>query len=232
MMVYVLGHAPWEFGLVPDMDGYISFRELLKAFQEEQGWTHVRQGTINELLLSENRNLFDVKNDGIRVVERHWILNMHSPLKSVPKLLYTAIREKGHAFALDRGLIFRNERCHILSSSRDMVDRLGRRIDRNHVILEITAARALEQGQNFYPFGDLFLIRDLPPEFIAGPPLPKQHLKALEEKPRKKKKKPSEGGFGTFMLRGENDPDRSRNLKGKKKKGWKEEVRKGRRKEQ
>ena len=60
-MTYILGHNPDEFGLVPDREGFITFKELLWAFHEEPGWSYVRQSSINEVLLSEDRTSFEVK---------------------------------------------------------------------------------------------------------------------------------------------------------------------------
>ena len=59
-MVYVLGHHPDEFGLVPDLDGFIKIKELLWAIHEEEGWRYVRQSHIREVLLSKERILFEV----------------------------------------------------------------------------------------------------------------------------------------------------------------------------
>ena len=230
MMVYILGHKPYEFGLVPDAEGFISFKELLWAFHEEPGWTHVRQGSINEVLLSENRNLFETRDKIIRVIDRRWDLDLENPVESAPKLLYLGIRKKAHSAALDKGLPDRQTIYHVLSSSRDMARRLGERRDQRPVILEIMAARALEHGFSFYRFGKLFLVKELPREYIAGPPLPKNFIKSLEEKPLPKQGKQPAFEPGTFVLKAERDPDRSRNIKGKKKRGWKEEARKIRRK--
>lgn len=230
MMVYILGYRPYEFGLVPDDNGFVSFKELLWAFHEEPGWTHVRQGSINEILLSENRNLFETRGKMIRVIDRRWNLNLENPLGSVPKTLFTGIRKKAHPTTFDKGLPDRQGLYHVLSSSYEMARRIGKRRDQCPVILEIMAGRALEQGFGFYRFGDLFLVKELPPEYIAGPPVPKDHVKTTEEKIRQKREKvPAFEETGTFVLKVERDPDRSRNIKGKKKKGWKEEARKMRR---
>jgi putative RNA 2'-phosphotransferase len=230
MMVYILGHKPYEFGLVPDAEGFISFKELLWAFNEEPGWTHVRQGSINEVLLSENRYLFEAKEKKIRVIDKRWTLDLEKIVESIPKLLFMGIRKKAHPTVIDKGLFYRHDIYNVLSSSREMATRLGKRRDRRPVILEIMAAKALEQGLSFYRFGNLFLVKELPAEYIAGPPVPKDFIKTVEEKPRAKQEKPPAFEPGTFILKVDRDPDKSRNIKGKKRKGWKEEARKIRRK--
>ena len=45
---YVLGRNPDEFGLVPDEQGYVKIKELLKALNQEEGWRHLRLANINE----------------------------------------------------------------------------------------------------------------------------------------------------------------------------------------
>lgn len=229
MMAYILGRGPYEFGLVPDSHGFITFKELLWAFHEEPGWTHVREGSIKEVLLSEERSLFEEFENKIRAVERHWNLNLENPEKFVPKQLFHGIRKKAHPAALEKGLPFQQDRFIVLSSSREMAERLGKRRDRKPVILEINAAKALEQKIDFFRFGDLFLAKELPPEYITGPPVPKDFIRTVEETPHRIQEKPQIFEPGAFLLKAERDPDRSRNIRGKKRKGWKEEARKMRR---
>ncbi|MBW2208401.1 MAG: hypothetical protein JRG79_15965 [Deltaproteobacteria bacterium] len=57
LMVYILGYRPDEFGLVPDSNGFIAFKDLIKALHEEPGWGYVRQSHINEILTGEEKDL-------------------------------------------------------------------------------------------------------------------------------------------------------------------------------
>jgi len=38
MLAYVLGRRPDEFGLIPDAEGFVRIKDLLKALHEEEGW--------------------------------------------------------------------------------------------------------------------------------------------------------------------------------------------------
>ena len=49
---YVLARCPDEFGLIPDQDGWVRIKELLRALSEEPGWSYVRRGHINEAVLT------------------------------------------------------------------------------------------------------------------------------------------------------------------------------------
>ena len=232
MLTYILGYRPDEFGLVPDAEGFVGTKDLLKALHEEDGWRHVRHSHINEMLMGGNRDFFDTQNDRIRSRERHWVLNPHDDLP-LPGLLYLPVRKRAHPVIMERGLKAEGTAYLALSTDREMATRLGRRRDQHPVLLEIPAATARQKGVLIFPFGDLFLAPEIPAHVIAGP-LPPKDLLEREEKKKidPKQKKPSilkTPTPGSFTLDSRRDPDPSRKKRGKKRKGWKEEARKMRR---
>jgi putative RNA 2'-phosphotransferase len=230
LMVYILGYRPDEFGLVPDSDGFLSYKELLWAIHEEPGWGYVRLGHIHEVLLSKDRSLFETAGDRIKVLERQWVLDLGKPHPHPPKILYTPIRRKAHAHVMEKGL--KGDGFLTLSSDQAMALRIGRRKDQKPVLLEITTEPAMEEGLFFYPFGGLFLASEIPARFILGPPV-SQEVREAKEKAHKKiqvrRPKPPDLSPGTFVLRMDRDPDPARKAQGKKRRGWKEEARKERR---
>jgi putative RNA 2'-phosphotransferase len=230
LMSFILGHRPDEFGLVPDAEEHIAFKELLRAIHEEPGWAYVRQSHITEVLVGKGRSLFEWDENRIRALDRRWTLDSENPGIEVPKILYACVRRRAHAHVMEQGL--KSDTLLALTSDRDMAMRIGRRKDPNPVLLEITTEPARQLGIPFYPFGELFLAREVPPRFISGPPV---HEDARETKQSQKKKGgkpvPALPDFlaGTFALDAHRDPDRSRRLKGKKQRGWKEDAREMRR---
>ena len=52
LIVYMLGRQPDEFGLLPDENGYVKIKDLMKALGEEPGWRHVRLNHIREVTYS------------------------------------------------------------------------------------------------------------------------------------------------------------------------------------
>ena len=231
-MVYILGHRPHEFGLIPDPEGFVTYKELIRAVNEEPGWSYVRRANINEVLLGANRDLFQTLEEKIRAVERRWVLDLDRPALSLPKILYTGIRRRAHPFIMEKGLRpITGGKFHVLSPEREMAERIGKRLDPWPVLLEITAESAQKKGAVFYRFCDLFLAQEIPADYIAGPPVPKRAIKAREEKARKAPSKPGpDFQAGTFILDVNRDMDRTRKTGGRKKKGWKEEVRRRKRK--
>jgi putative RNA 2'-phosphotransferase len=130
---------------------------------------------------------------------------------------------------MEKGLADSRGRDIVLSPDRDMAMRIGRRRDQKPVLLEISTRSLKKAGVTINPFGDLFIVNQIPAGAIMGPPVPK---KDIETGKKKKKDIPDmKPAFepGTFVLDVNRDPDPSRHPKGKKRKGWKEEARKTRR---
>ncbi|MFZ7113520.1 MAG: RNA 2'-phosphotransferase [Desulfatiglandales bacterium] len=229
-LVYILGHRPDEFGLVPDADGFVAFKELLQAIHEEPGWGYVRQANLNEILLGKDGALFEVDEKRIRTLDQRWDLDVERPSASLPKLLYVAVRRRAHPHALDTGLKSAKDAYLILSSQKNMALRIGQRKDATPVLLEVTAERARAEGLSFYSFGQLYLSNEIPPRHIKGPPLPKEAAQPPAKGKEKETKSASEFHPGTFVLEVGRDPAPQRHRKVKKERGWKEEARKMRRK--
>jgi putative RNA 2'-phosphotransferase len=232
-MVYILGHRPDEFGLVPDQEGFVRMKDLIWAMHEEEGWRFVNQGHIREVLLSDHRRLFKTEDNRIRSLERNWQLDLEHPCQDLPKLLFHPVRPRAHSQALEKGLSAESgKKSIILTGNREMAIRIGLRRAPKPVILEVSVEQARISRVDFFTFGDLYLAAHIPHQSIVGPPA------ALEPEISRKKGKseasPPAPDFqpGTFVLDAERDPSpwRRDKARGKKRRGWKEEVRNRRRK--
>jgi len=231
MLAYMLGHRPFEFGLVPDEMGFVPIKDLLQALHEEPGWGYAREGSINEVLMGEGRSLFEHINKKIRTIDREWSFDYDGTIDLPGKILFLGIRRKAHPVVMENGLRMTGGSYYVLSPDREMAERIGKRHDHQPVILEIMADAAQREGVSVRRFGDLFLTEEIPVRFIAGPPVPKNVIKAREEKDAGRKEKEIIPQFqaGTFLLDLEKTPSQYRKEKGgKKKRTWKEDARKER----
>lgn len=230
-LIYVLGHRPDEFGLVLDEQGFVPLKELLMAVKEEEGWSFVREGHISELLRESDRTGFEVKDKMIRARPKDSALVFGAPeIVSPPNLLYHAARGKAYPVILEHGLGPGPRPWVPLFTTRELALRVGKRRDSQPVLLTIHAARAEARGVIFTrPQELIYLVESLAPEFLTGPPLPKERP-AAEKK--KKASKPEPPIPGSFLLDPNHDPDLGRRPE-KKKKGkaqdWKRASRKMRR---
>jgi len=222
---YVLGHRPDEFGLIPDEDGFVGYKDLLRAVHEEEGWGYVRQGDIHEVLMGEERSLFDAEESRIRSVNRHW--TMEEGVQVLPKILYAAVRRRAHAHVMEEGLS--SEKGVALSPDPELAERIGRRRDPKPVLLEIHTSAARQKGVGFLLLGDLYFSKAaIPAECITGPPVEQEPLDRKESKEKEEKPAKKEPVFmpGSFLLDPNRDPAPHRRHQGKKARGWKEDARK------
>ena len=200
---YVLGHRPDEFGLYPDDEGYVPLKELIQALHEEEGWRHVRESRILELMNTPDFSGLEMRGNDIRVSLAESQLNF-GPAPDVipPKLLYHAARRKAYPVILEHGLKPGARPFVPLSPDKDMAMRIGRRRDREPVMLTILAERAHDRGIVFYrPQEHVYLVEALPPDLFTGPPLPKEKEVPDKKKPAERPAMPTTPG--SFFL----DPD-------------------------
>jgi putative RNA 2'-phosphotransferase len=195
---YVLGRRPDEFGLVTDKEGFVKIKELLKATNEEEGLRYVRRSHINEIMITLPNHGLEIADNLIRALNRE-----HLPKQSFaldpPKLLYTCVRQKAYPYVLDKGIAPTGFSKIILSSSRDLAERMGRRSDHAAVLLTVQVSQSEEKGVVFFQSGEsIFMAEYVPPGCFSGPPLPKEMPDT--RKADKSKKEPAKTPAGSFLL--------------------------------
>jgi putative RNA 2'-phosphotransferase len=194
---YVLSRRPDEFGLVTDADGFIKIKELLKAINEEEGFRYVRRAHLDEIMLTVPDHAFEISDDLIRSKLRDQ-LPQHSYAMDPPKLLYTCVRQKAYPHVHEKGIRPSGYFQVILSSSRDMAQRIGRRIDHSAVLLTVQVQNSVDQGVVFYQAGErIFLTEFIPAQCFTGPPLPKDKpvLKKSDTSETRQEQRPAGGYF-------------------------------------
>ncbi len=219
LLAYVLGYRPDEFGLIPDANGYVKIKELLKALGEEEGWRHIRMNHVREVCHALASPSIEIEGNHIRAKDRSRLPQPQKP-DSLPKLLYHAIRQRAHPVVLEKGVRpFPPVSQIVLTTDEDFAKRLGKRIDPAPVILTVNTHQAQEKGVTLEEYGSrLFLADGLPVGCFACPPLPKR-----EPEPKKTEPIPQVAKTpGSFFLDLTEDPDAKRRDT-KKTKKWKNE---------
>ena len=233
LIFYILARRPDEFGLVPDDQGFVRLKDLLKAISEEPGWGYVRKSHIQEVLLTSSEKSFALENDKIRAVFRDRILSPDQEIVP-PKLLYHCVRRRAYPLVSKRGIIPLGQTRVLLATTEKLAQRIGRRRDPSPVLLTVQAKRASEAGVKFSKQGEfIYMTNHVPVGYFTGPPLPKEKKKE-DSKPKKEAVAIPETLPGSFTF----DRERSRALqrqqlrqKGLKKEiAWKKNVRRSRRK--
>lgn len=207
-MAYILAHRPDEYGLLPDAEGFVDLKDLRQAINEEEGWGFVRESHLQEVVLTDAKKRFEIRDGRIRATFADRPILPGEPVEP-PKVLYCGIRRRAYPVVLKRGLLPSPGGFVVLTDSRELAERMGRRRDPKPLILEVQAGRAWREGIQFFrPYPLFYLTGHVPPSFLWGPPLEKV---LGEEPPRKEAKVPSVG------------------MEVRKGKDWKREARKFRR---
>ncbi|MBW2011641.1 MAG: RNA 2'-phosphotransferase [Deltaproteobacteria bacterium] len=230
---YMLGRKPDEFGLVPNTDGFVKLKEFLKAVREEDGWRHVRQANIDEILITLPNPPFEIKENLIRARCRDH-LSEHILARDLPKHLYTCVREKSYPFVLDKGIFPTGHSHVILSSSLEMAQRISQRIDQTPIPLTISVRKSLEQNVAFYQAGDLlYLAQLIPADCFTGPFMPKPKPETKKQStPEKKIKDSTPGSFILDLHSEKNQSKHAVRQKGEKASSWKKDKKRMRKQKQ
>lgn len=187
-IAYVLGRCPDEFGLIPDPDGFVPTKELLKALHEEPGWRHIRAAHLNELSMCARTAPIEIQGNRIRASDRSRLPGIIEG-GALPKLLYIAIRSKAYASALEKGIRAGGGAYLALSPDKAMALRIGKRKDNHPVLLSVQVEKTLEHHVIYHRYGDhLFLTDAIPAGTFSGPALPKPRpvaSKSTEDTPLK-----------------------------------------------
>jgi putative RNA 2'-phosphotransferase len=199
---YVLSRRPDEFGLVPNPEGWIKIKELLKAVNEEDGWRHIRRAHINEMLLSHTAPEVEIEDNRIRSKSRDQLFAA-KPAEQLPKLLYTCVRRRAYPAVQEKGLFVSGEEKIVLTADPELARRIGKRRDPNPVLLTVRVEQTFENSVVYQQVGEqLFLADFIPAGTFSGPALPKEKTETAKKAPVESR--PHRPDAGSFIL----DPSR------------------------
>jgi putative RNA 2'-phosphotransferase len=194
-MAYVLGRKPDEFGLVPDENGYIKIKDFLKALCEENDFRNIRRSDLDEILLTLPEPPFEIHDQLIRATDREELPGI-VPAVQPPKLLYTCVRQKSHRFTMEKGIFPVGYNRVVLSSDSEMAGRIGKRFDKEPIMLTVQVAKSIEQGLVFYQAGEkIFLAETIPVGCFTGPALPKEKPLNKKQQVVTEKVEPTPGSY-------------------------------------
>ncbi len=198
MILYVLGRAPSEFGLLPDESGFVAFKDLRQALSEEEDWRFVKVSHLREMLLHDRGAHFEADGDRIRALERSTEIGRLDVIHP-PKILHIGIRRRAWPHVAENGLKPFSGPWVVLARDKAMASRLGKRREQDPLLLEVSAEKAQAKGVRFFGSGkELVLVAFLPPEFLMGPPINKTEEEVRSKAAKPRKSAPESPGPGSF----------------------------------
>ncbi len=230
VLSYVLGVRPDEFALLPQPDGFVSIKELIQAMREEEEWSHISEVHLRELIHGGYRGQFELSQGKIRTTQAT-INFVPEPTDSPPPRLFCGVRRRAHWAISQRGLKPFKDGWVVLARTKELAVRMGKRRDPEPLVVEVKAQEAWGRGIRFFSTqGELFVSKEIPPQFLLLPPLEKGEEKKTFPSQSKASKMELPGSFSLeaeFLL-GPKGPKGEKTVK-RKDPSWRRERRERRR---
>lgn len=169
---YALRHAPEEYGLVLDGEGFVPIKELLDALNAKGEYERaITVSDLQEIIATSSKRRHEIVGDKIRALYGHSTREIiKKEIAKPPAVLYHGTTHEAAKSILKDGLKpMGRQRVH-LSADIDTATSVGTRRDKNPVILEIEAALAFDNGVAFYKGNDKVWLSD---------PIPSHYVRQL-----------------------------------------------------
>jgi len=166
---HALRHAPEQYGLRPDSDGWVDVAVLLDALRtRRRQWKLLREDDLIRMNAASDKRRFELRGGKIRA------LYGHSPAVSVdllptrpPNILFHGTTDRALTAILREGLRPMKRRYVHLSVDRATAHQVGRRKAGKVVMLLIDAGVAHRDGVRFFRGTEqVWLAEAVSPEFI------------------------------------------------------------------
>lgn len=166
---YALRHAPWEYELELDENGFVPVEQLLAALNEGGSYSRgVTVGDLETVVRSSDKKRHEIVGDRIRAVYGHSVpskINYDS--STPPAVLYHGTARRFVDQILAEGLKPMSRQYVHLSTDIDTAMRVGLRRDSSPVLFEVDARLANADRLNFYQGNDkVWLTDEIPPRYL------------------------------------------------------------------
>jgi len=165
---YALRHAPWEYELEMDENGYVSVFQLIETLKNIPKWKDIKYEDLVEMILLSDKKRHEIVNDKIRALYGHsFNMKIQNCEQKPPEILYHGTTNRFLSSIMEKGLLPQARQYVHLSSDVEIAIQVGKRRDENPIILTINSLKAYDNGIKFYCGNDRVWLADkIPPSFI------------------------------------------------------------------
>lgn len=171
-MSYVLRHAPWEYELEPDSEGFVPMGQLVDALNETGHYSRpVTFADLDAVASAPGKRRHEIRDGRIRALYGHsFPMRVDFEPAEPPAALYHGTARRFLPSIMEEGLRPMSRQYVHLSADMDMARQVGSRHDRHDppAILRVDAAAAHADGVAFYPTGNerVWLCDALPAAYL------------------------------------------------------------------
>lgn len=148
---YALRHAPWEYELEMDEEGWVPVEQLLDALRRTGKWSNICEADLNEMIEKSEKKRHELIGGKIRAFYGHSVpVKIIKEKKMPPDILYHGTARRFLRSIMENGLLPQNRQYVHLSQDVETAKMVGIRHDNKPCILVVDAKRAWNEGVNFY----------------------------------------------------------------------------------
>lgn len=166
---YALRHAPWEYELEMDEEGWVSVEQLVDALNKDMKWVGVSVDDLSVMIDKSEKKRHEISGGKIRAFYGHSIpMHIMKEKKTPPDILYHGTARRFMSNIKNNGLLPKCRQYVHLSQDISTARSVGLRHDNKPCILKIDAKKAWEDGIPFY-FGNekVWLADEVPSQYIT-----------------------------------------------------------------
>ena len=167
---YALRHAPWEYELELDENGFVPIAQLLHALNESNGYDReIVQADLEQIIATSEKKRHEIVGDKIRALYGHTVPQIIKKEPGIPPaVLYHGTTHRALPQILQDGLKPMQRQYVHLSVDVETATRVGKRRDPEPIILKIDTEAAQKAGIQFYIGNDkVWLCNRVPKECIT-----------------------------------------------------------------
>lgn len=167
---YALRHAPWEYELELDSEGFVLIDQLLGAINESGDYERkIVKDDLLYIIENSDKRRHEIIGDKIRALYGHSVPNKIEKIESTPPVfLFHGTAHKFLESIMSKGLLPMNRQYVHLAVDIETATKVGKRRDNNPVILKIDSEKAVSDGVKFYQGNDkVWLCDAILPEYIT-----------------------------------------------------------------
>lgn len=148
---YALRHAPWEYELELDDEGWVEIAQLLAALHETSSWHELSAQDLQIMIERSEKKRFEIFGGKIRALYGH-----STPQRIVktpvapPEILYHGTARRFIPSIRGAGLLPQSRQYVHLSADTETASQVGKRRDGKPVLLRVRALEAWRNGVPFY----------------------------------------------------------------------------------
>lgn len=167
-LAHLLRHQPGVHGVKLDAKGFASVEEVVERLRARR-YPDLAREDVERAVEDDARDRFEIRQGRIRARYGHSVPLEVGRLEDPPGILYAAVPRQKFRDAATLGLQPPKGRAFVhLTADPDEARDVARRKDPEPVLFEVRAKEARQRGFVFRHSGAIWLVDQVPPEFLQA----------------------------------------------------------------